>query len=239
MKLSPYCRMMSATSKGGRLIVFAISASACCCRGSRPGWPPEGWPLLSDVSGKDADKQWCVPAWRALAGLESYAGPHQLRAGGLPSCAARRHRGAHNFVTAKICYRYHPRYGAEVELVRYLRRGSTAVVIVRLPDGPQLAIPEWMLDSEACERLKTEAKPRISLGSLLDLRKLIDSQPSPTADSTSDRAESARGGQDAKSRETRDLATQPSIRRRRALANVTGAGAGDRAKAVGGSAARC
>jgi hypothetical protein len=151
------------------------------------------------------------------------------------SCAVRRHHGAHNFGSAKICYRYHPRYGAEVELVRYLRRGSAAVVVVRLPDGPQVAIPEWMLDSEACERLTIEAKPRISLGSLLDLRLLIDTQPSATADPTSDRAEYARGGQDAKPRESGDLATQISIRRRRGLANVTGVGSGEVSSAVEGT----
>jgi hypothetical protein len=91
-----------------------------------------------------------------------------------------------------------------------------------------------MLNSEACERLTIEAKPRIALASLLDLRLLIDIQPSLTADPTSDRAESARGGQDAKPRET-GLAAQPSIRRRRALANVTGAGAGELPNAVEGT----
>ena len=106
---------------------------------------------------------------------------------------------------------------------------------MRLPDGAQLAIPEWMLDSEACERLTMETKPRISLGSLLVLRKLIDTQPSSTADSTSDRAESATGGQDAKPRERGDLAAQSSIRRRRALAQVTGAGAGELPSAVEGA----
>ncbi len=131
----------------------------------------------------------------------------------MPKRSARHHHVAHNFVSAKICYRYHPRYRAEVELVRYLRRGSAAIVVVRLPDGPEVAIPEWMLDSEACERLTIETKPRISLGSLLDLRLLIDTQPSLTADPTWDRAESERGGQDAKPREARDLAAQPSIRR--------------------------
>ena len=175
------------------------------------------------------------PDLRDRVAAGSCADSCQLRADGLPSCGARRHRGTHNFVSAKICYRYHPRYGAEVELLRYLRRGSAAVVVVRLPDGPQVAIPEWMLDSEACERLRIEAKPRISLGSLLDLRLLIDKQPSLTADPTSDRAESARGGQDAKPRESGDLATQISIRRRRALANVTGAGAGELSSAVEGT----
>jgi hypothetical protein len=92
-----------------------------------------------------------------------------------------------------------------------------------------------MLDSEACERLTIEAKPRISLGSLLDLRLLIDTQPSATADPTSDRAEYARGGQDAKPRESGDLATQISIRRRRGLANVTGVGSGEVSSAVEGT----
>jgi hypothetical protein len=92
-----------------------------------------------------------------------------------------------------------------------------------------------MLDSEACEHLTIEAKPRISLGSLLDLRLLIDIQPSPTADPTPDRAESARGGQDATPRQPGDPAAQASIRRRRALANVTGAGAGELSSAVEGT----
>jgi hypothetical protein len=54
----------------------------------------------------------------------------------------------HHLYSAKICYRYHPCHGVVVQLVRYLRRGSAAVVIVRLPDGSQLAIPEWMLKPE-------------------------------------------------------------------------------------------
>ena len=95
----------------------------------------------------------------------------------LHSCAARHSRTAHDLYSAKICYRYHPRYGVAVQLVRYLRRGSSAVVIVRLPDNSQLAIPEWMLKPEACEELKLEAKPRISVSSLLDVRKLIGDQP--------------------------------------------------------------
>jgi len=33
-----------------------------------------------------------------------------------------------------------------------------------------------MLDSETCEHLTIEAKPRISLGALLDLRLLIDAR---------------------------------------------------------------
>ena len=78
---------------------------------------------------------------------------------------------AHSLYPAKICYRYHPCHGVEVERIRYLRRGGDApIVIVRLPDGLQLAIPEWMLSSDICERLQTEARPRISL----DTRRVAD-----------------------------------------------------------------
>src|SRR5260370_10137696 len=135
--------MRSATSKVGRLIlVCAVSATVAVEPGPRRQsfqagrWPP------ADAGWKRADSgRWprypCAPSEP-----EWCADPRHLRACGLQSSAARRHRGAHNFVSAKICYRYHPRYGAEVELVRYLRRGSAAVVVVRLSDGPQLALPE-------------------------------------------------------------------------------------------------
>jgi hypothetical protein len=79
--------------------------------------------------------------------------------------------------SASICYRYHPRYGVAVQLIRYLRRGSAAVVIVRLPDSSQLTIPEWMLKPDACEELKIEAKSRISMGALLELRKFVGPSP--------------------------------------------------------------
>lgn len=79
------------------------------------------------------------------------------------SSCARRSRTAHDLYSGKICYRYHPRYGTAVQLIRYLRR-------VRLPINSQLAIPEWMLEPETCEELKIEARQRISMRALLDLR---------------------------------------------------------------------
>src|SRR5207248_7524146 len=116
------------------------------------------------------------------------------------SAATRRSRTAHDLYSAKICYRYHPRYGVRVELVRYLRSGSAAVVIVRLPDGLQLAVPEWMLRPEACELLRTEAKPCISAGALLELQGLINAQSSTLGCRNTGCAESATGGQDAQQR---------------------------------------
>ena len=101
----------------------------------------------------------------------------------------------------------------EVELLRYLRRGSAAVVIVRLPDGLQLAIAEWMLNRETCERLKQESEPRITVSALVELQRLIRGQPRLTPNIASC-AQSPGGGQDAQQREEGRPAAGASLRRR-------------------------
>jgi hypothetical protein len=45
---------------------------------------------------------------------------------------------------------------------------------VALPDGLQIAIPEWMLDPVYCSSLSFESIPRISVNALLELRVLVD-----------------------------------------------------------------
>ena len=143
---------------------------------------------------------------------------------------------AHSLYPAKICYRYHPCHGVEVERIRYLRRGGDApIVIVRLPDGLQLAIPEWMLNPEICERLRTEARPRISLDALVELRPLIDAQLPMLAGDRDGCAESSAGGQDAQPRDAGRAAAQASLRRRRALDNIPGGGAGTLPRALAGN----
>src|SRR3954469_21848148 len=88
--------------------------------------------------------------------------------------ASRHHRNAHELYMAKVCYRHHPLYGVEVGVMRYLRRNSAApVVIVRCPDRRQIALPEWMLGSVACERLSVETQPRVAITALLDLARLL------------------------------------------------------------------
>jgi hypothetical protein len=138
--------------------------------------------------------------------------------------------------SAKICYRYHPRHGVAVQLVRYLRRGSAAVVIVRLPDGLQLAIPEWMLKPEDCEELKIEVKPCISVSALLDVCKLIRARASGVADSSQSCAESPTGGRDAQQGESSHTPAQVSLRRRRALDEAAPISAGALSKSLEGTA---
>ena len=137
----------------------------------------------------------------------------------------RRSHTTHNLYPAKICYRYHPRYGVTVELVRYLRHGSTAVAIVKLPEGVQQALPEWMLKPEACEVLRTETKPRIAIRALLDLQELMMIQSPTLGPSNTDCAESGSGGQDAQEGGCSPTTVQASVRRRGALDDAARSGA--------------
>jgi hypothetical protein len=147
--------------------------------------------------------------------------------------AVRHSRTAHDLYAERICYRYHPLHGVAVQLVRYLRRGHAAVVIVRLPDSSQLAVPEWMLKPETCDGLKLEAKPRMSLSSLFDVRRLIGGHVADRC------AKSASGGRDAQQGESGDTAAQDSLRRRRTLEQTTRVGAGELPKSLEGTAGEC
>jgi len=134
-------------------------------------------------------------------------------------------RTTHDLHTTKICYRFHPFYGVEVEVVRYLRRTESAVLIVRLPGGAQVALPEWMLTPRICDRMTHEDKPRIAIDALLDLRRLIDAHQ--IRDPTQDRicAESASGGQDAQQRTDR-AAARAALRGGRDMERTSGLDAG-------------
>ncbi|MSO45929.1 MAG: hypothetical protein EXQ59_04080 [Acidobacteria bacterium] len=50
-------------------------------------------------------------------------------------------------------------------------------VVITLSDDVQVAVPTWMLDPLACAQLTDEARPRISVSALRDLRAVVDSQP--------------------------------------------------------------
>jgi hypothetical protein len=119
--------------------------------------------------------------------------------------------------SAKICYRFHPFYGAEVEVIRCLRKSASVILIVKLPGGVQIALPEWMLIPQTCDQLKTEDKPRISVGALMDLRRLIDAQFLQNAPKDRSCAESPAGGKDAQQRKADRVATSAALPRRRDL----------------------
>jgi len=119
--------------------------------------------------------------------------------------------------TFKICYRFHTFHGVEVEVIRHLRKSESVILVIKLPGGSQVAIPEWMLIPHICDRLTYEEKPRISIEALIDLRRLIDAQCLKKAGSC---AESPSGGQNAQQRKSRRLAAPAGIRGRRDLDEV-------------------
>ena len=147
----------------------------------------------------------------------------------------------HDLLSTKICYRFHPFHGVEVELVRYLRKTESSILIVKLPGGTQLAIPEWMLNPQVCDRLRNEDQPRISVAALLDLRRLIDAQSFQNARQDRSCAESPTGGKDAQQRKADRVATSAALRRRgdlepasriraRTVPNTLAPGAGQRSQ---------
>jgi hypothetical protein len=87
-----------------------------------------------------------------------------------------------------------------------------------------------MLKPEACEDLKLEAKPRISVSSLLNVRQLI------VDDAAHGCAESASGGRDAQKGESDDTAARDSLQRRRTLDQTARVGAGELSESLEGTA---
>jgi hypothetical protein len=126
----------------------------------------------------------------------------------------------------KICYRCHPLYGVEVEVIRRLRRIDAAILIVKLPSGTQVAVPDWMLSAQVCDRFSNEAEPRVSIDALFDLRRLIDAQHLGKASTDRGRAKSPSGGKNAQQRKSVQVATQAALRRRRDLDRASGVGKG-------------
>jgi hypothetical protein len=96
-----------------------------------------------------------------------------------------------------------------------------------------------MLKPDACEELKVEGKPRISISTLVELCTLIRIQASTVDDNSKDCAESARGGRDAQQGDSGHTAAPASIRRRRALDQAAGVGTGALSKSLEGTTGEC
>jgi len=87
----------------------------------------------------------------------------------------------------QVCYPYHPFFGQTVKLVRRIRRQTSDSVIIKLPDGLEIAIPFWMLDPLACNEVKDADAPFVSTNALLALDELLKSSglllPKPSSTS--------------------------------------------------------
>ena len=141
-------------------------------------------------------------------------------------------RTTHDLLSTKICYRFHPFHDVEVEVVRQLRKTESSILIVKLPGGAQMAIPEWMLNPQVCERLISEDKARIGVDALIDLRRLIDAQCLNNPSKERSCAESPTGGEDAQQRKPVRPATSAAVRRGRDLDRASRISAGTVPNAV-------
>jgi hypothetical protein len=84
---------------------------------------------------------------------------------------------AHHSSIVRICYHHHPFFGQTGEIIRWLRRQTSASLVIKLQDGLELAIPAWMLDPLACSRVHDAPAPCLAVEALLALRDLLDRQP--------------------------------------------------------------
>jgi hypothetical protein len=145
----------------------------------------------------------------------------------------------HDPHSIKICYRFHPFNGVEVEVIRFLRISRSVILIVKLlPGGTQIAVPEWMLNPQFCDRLSIEDKPRISIDALMDLRRLIDAQSLSSAAKAPAHAESPAGELHGQQQKSSRLATPVALRGRTDLDGASRIGAGTLSDAVAPTAGK-
>jgi len=185
------------------------------CRAGRA--VPTDWWSSAPWYWRGADSGPWFPTLRGPAKAEWCGDRRRLPEGEWRRRGVRPPHTTHDPQSTKICYRFHPLYGAEVEVIRCLRKSASVILIVKLPRGMQIAVPEWMLNPQICDQLKTEDKPRISVDALTDLRRLIDAQSFQNAPKDRSCAESPTGGKDARQRKTDRVATSAALRRRRDL----------------------
>ena len=193
----------------------------------RRGWrPPEcgAWTR--------ADSELWSGCRHARAVLVWCGDPHLGPASASQSCAGRPPHTTHDPQSTKICYRFHPLYGAEVEVIRCLRKSTSVILIVKLPSGVQIAVPEWMLIPQTCDRLSVEDQSRISIDALIALRRLIDSQRFNNSLKAAGHAESPAGGQDGQQQKSSRLAIAAALRGGTDLDRASRIGAGTMSHAV-------
>jgi hypothetical protein len=86
----------------------------------------------------------------------------------------------------RVCYRYHPLFNREAQVVRRCPNVPPDGILIVLQDGSRCVLPSWMLDPVVCSSFTDDLEPRIALPALWALRQLIDkslplSKPSVTS----------------------------------------------------------
>jgi len=62
-------------------------------------------------------------------------------------------------------------------MLRWLRHQTADSVVIKLPDGLQMAIPTWRLAPLACQHVSAALGPRLSVDALVALRDLLAQPP--------------------------------------------------------------
>ena len=83
------------------------------------------------------------------------------------------HTAQYHDVDGRIFYRYHPRHGQNVEILKRQRFAGSEVFVVRQPDGTLTHVPCWMMQEAAAHHV-VRAEPVLALPHLRDLRIEID-----------------------------------------------------------------
>ena len=83
------------------------------------------------------------------------------------------HTAQYHAAEGRIFYRYHPRHGQSVEILKRQRFAGTEVFVVRQPDGTLTHVPCWMMQEAAAHHV-LGPEPLLALANLRDLRIEID-----------------------------------------------------------------
>lgn len=87
---------------------------------------------------------------------------------------------AHVSSRVAIHYRWHPCFGRSLAVARRAPRAGRAFIYCELPDGTVAGIPAWMADAALCA-LHSLGPPEVSVGALIELRRLLDACRRPGA----------------------------------------------------------
>ena len=96
--------------------------------------------------------------------------PDRARGRSCRSRSTRRHTATYHGELRTVHYRFHPRAGAQVEVVR---RRRPAHLVVRQPDGTLSCLPEWMTRPEA-SAFDVRDVPVLPRRALAALRAVVD-----------------------------------------------------------------
>jgi len=162
-------------------------ASACAV-------PPS--PLSASVAEADAGESGhgrapCAARTRAL--LEC---PNRSRTDYVPSS------------TVRVCYRYHPLFNREAQVVRRCPNVPPDGILIVLADGSRCVLPSWMLDPVVCSSFTDDLEPCIALSALWALRQLIDKSLPLSKPSVTSGAPANTGGDHA---QAKDSATSSAV----------------------------